>query len=143
MMIILSAISLIGLICAATMHLAALARIDWVAGHATTLFEVLAVLGVVLLLITVVHAWDWSLGGFWDNLTDGMPWLARTLIFVTIIYPCAINGLVGSRRVNVYYAYQSMHPEYYTSLLHAWLMSSVLLPLFFLPMMYFWKERAE
>ena len=141
MKIIFSVIAFLGLLCAVAMHVAATICFDWTRNPDTaTLFEILLGVGLALLLLTIIFAWDWTMNGFLANLIEEMPWLARVLVAVTFCYAFFINQ--GAKYSGgMFYAIRKMHPEYYPSLIHAWQWSSFLIPLFLLPMVYFWKER--
>jgi len=139
-MVILSAISLIGFLCSLFINISATAKCAWAGSDfVEALVSILFITGLLLLLIAIIKAWDWSLAGFWDYFTDGMPGLAQMFMWMAIAYPMIVIGGQGrSGTVS-----RIMHPEFYTAIRDVWEFTSLLIPLFFLPMVYFWKERPQ
>lgn len=131
-MIILSVISIIGFLCALVIHLGAVAKFAWVGDNLDSFLGFLFISGAGLLLITIIKAWDWSWGGFLENLTDDMTSLIKNLLLIVTLYPILILAIYH-RRGGYSVALSSTQT--------IWEMSAMLLPLFLIPACYFWKER--
>ena len=135
----LACISFAGFLGTLSIHLAASAHVPWTGSIPDWLFNTMLFTGLSLVLIMVISAWAWSLAEFWDNLSDGMSGLAYTFVFFTIAYAMIISSY-GGRYAAVD---RIMNPENWTPMIDNWIMTGVLIPLYFVPAMYFWKERPQ
>lgn len=78
---------------------------------------------------------------FLENIADGIPGQVKTIIFLIILYPMVIAGIGVRGAGNTINTIHSLHPEYTAAILATRLGTAFLLPLYFLPAVYFWKER--
>lgn len=126
-MIILAVISLIGLIFAIVLHLCTIVEVSWLSNNIDPIYSIMFISGSILMLLTIIKAWDWSLGSLIGNITDGMSGLAKNFMILSILYPCIINGTAKGQVPNA----------------TIFGISSILFPIFLIPALYFWKERPE
>jgi hypothetical protein len=132
-MVVLSVIAMLGFLYALTLHLAAALHGGWVLTLTDVMLVVPFVLGGVLTLLMIIYAWDWSWSGFLVNITDGMPDNIQPMLLLAVVYPFFIGAIGHGRGMSM--------PM--TPFQEAGAATAVLLPLFLLPAVYFWKERPQ
>jgi hypothetical protein len=144
MMLIWAILTSIGFLLTAVLHIVApMAQVDTLAHMPDVLTIIWLGVAVVSCLAVLWLARAWSLAEFWENLTDDMPWLVRTLLTLLIAY-VAIILFAGSRGQAVD---RVMNPATYPAWITAWQMTGVVLALYALPLAYawstWWAEQCE
>lgn len=133
-MVILSGISLVGFVCALIIHILAATKMISVGSHLEVFIAIEFIFGCVLSLVTLIKSWDWSFSGLLENYFDEMPGTLKSLVGLMFVYPFIIGTISH---------YRSMPFGTMSDSMFVFAMTSTLLPLFFLPACYFWKERPQ